>query len=128
MARADGTLLQPGDLFYHPEVRAHFPKWLAPDYWERNAHRPPVAVILPDASFFLVDGLHISTNTGYGTGYQVSGEAPQLTLGLPITDHGSGWRGTLVNGVLEWDELKRAAKDVTQCRIGMKATKSNSGG
>jgi len=102
--RATHRPLRPGDMFYHHRVLERFPAWLAPNYQRQNAHRPPVAVILPDTTLFLVDGLPYSHGRGYyGDGYEVHGEAPRLTIAEPITDHPSGWRGWLRDGVLEWD-------------------------
>lgn len=69
-----------------------------------NAHRPPLAVILPDTTLFLVDGLPYDHGSGYyGLGYTVRGDAPPLTISEPITDHPSGWKGWLRDGVPEWE-------------------------
>jgi hypothetical protein len=96
--------LRPGDMFYHHRVLERFPAWLAPNYRRQNAHRPPVAVILPDTTLFLVDGLPYDSGSGYyGDGYTVRGDAPRLTITEPITDHPSGWTGWLRDGVLEWE-------------------------
>ena len=63
-----------------------------------------VAVILPDTTLFLVDGLPYDSGSGYyGDGYTVRGDAPRLTITEPITDHPSGWMGWLRDGVLEWE-------------------------
>jgi hypothetical protein len=102
--RATRRPLRPGDMFYHHRVLERFPAWLAPNYRWQNAHRPPVAVILPDTTLFLVDGLPYNNGLGYyGNGYNVRGEPPCLTITEPITDHPSGWTGWLRDGVLEWE-------------------------
>jgi len=63
-----------------------------------------VAVILPDTTLFLVDGLPYDSGSGYyGNGYTVQGEPPRLTINEPIADHPSGWRGWLRDGVPEWE-------------------------
>jgi hypothetical protein len=91
-------------MFYHHDVLTRFPAWLAPNYRRQNAHRPPVAVILPDTTLFLVDGLQYSRGRGYyGDGYDVQGEAPRLTIAEHIEGHPSGWTGWLRDGVLEWE-------------------------
>jgi len=102
--RATHRPLRPGDMFYHHAVLTRFPNWLAPNYLRQNVHRPPVAVILPDTTVFLVDGLQYDSGSGYyGDGYDVRGEPPCLTIDGPITDHPSGWTGWLRDGVLEWE-------------------------
>jgi hypothetical protein len=102
--RATHRPLRPGDMFCHHDVLTRFPAWLAPNYRQRNAHRPPVAVILPDTTLFLIDGLPCSKTRGYyGDGYDVQGEAPRLTITDQITGHPSGWTGWLRDGVLEWE-------------------------
>jgi len=63
--RATHRPLRPGDMFHHSLVREQFPAWLAPNYQRHNAHRPPVAVMLPDMSLFLVDGLQHSQTRGW---------------------------------------------------------------
>jgi hypothetical protein len=69
--------LRPGDMFYHRDVLTRFPDWLATNYRWQNAHRPPVAVILPDTTLFLIDGLPCSKARGYySDGYDVHGEPP----------------------------------------------------
>ena len=98
--RATHRPLRPGDTFYDHAVLTRFPAWLAPNYRRRNAHRPPVAVILPDTTLFLVDGLPYDSGSGYyGDGYTVRGDAPRLTITEPIADHperleglAAGWR------------------------------------
>jgi len=78
-----------------------------------NPERVKVSAVLTDEEwrvFFLVDGRHLSTSIGYGAGYDVSGEVPALTLGQPITDHGSSWRGTLIDGVLKWEGDGKGAR------------------
>src|SRR2546430_11866077 len=37
----------------------------APNYRRLNVHRPPVAVILPDTTVFLVDALQYDSGSGY---------------------------------------------------------------
>jgi len=102
--RATHRPLRPGDMFYHRRVLERFPAWLAPNYRRENAHRPPVAVIPPDTTLFLVDGVQYDSGSRYyGDGYTVRGVAPRLTITKPITDHPSGWRGWLQDGVLEWE-------------------------
>ena len=101
--RATHRPLRPGDMFYHHRVLERFSAWLAPSYRRQNAHRPPVAVILPDTTLFLVDGLPYDHGRGYhGNGYKVQGEPPRLTITEPIAGHPSGWTGRLRDGVLEW--------------------------
>ena len=100
--RATGRPLRPGDMFYHHDVLTRFPAWLAPNYRRQNADRPPVAVILPDTTLFLVDGLPYSTGLGYySDGYDVRGEPPHLTISQQVMDHPSGWTGWLRDCVLE---------------------------
>jgi hypothetical protein len=102
--RATHRPLRPGDMFFHHDVLTRFPDWLAPNYRLRNAHRPPVAVILPDTTLFLIDGLPYSRGRGYyGDGYDAHGEPPRPTITKPITDHPSGGSGWLRDGVLEWE-------------------------
>lgn len=103
--------LQIGDMFYMDVLEDGNPyKW--PDYWssrkklseyyfQNNAHRRPIGVILPGHIMFVVDGKCWNEHGTYG-GWTVTGEAPLITVSPSINVAGA-YHGFLQNGVISDD-------------------------
>lgn len=72
---------------------------LTDQYWRDNAGRPPVVVLLPGRTPFLVDGKCYNAERGYYDGWTVTGAPPELTVAPSIHVHGR-YHGFLQNGVL----------------------------
>ena len=70
-------------------------------YFENNAHRQPLFVLLPKNTLFLIDGKCWTDGRAYG-GWNVSGEAPYITVSPSINISGT-YHGWLQNGVLSDD-------------------------
>jgi len=102
---------EPGDMFYanwlicengnvHMASKQYNKDWLG--------KRPPLVVILPNGSSFMVDSYyHNIEGNPEKEGWTVTGEAPNITLTPSInyspSDRKFGYHGWLKNGVLSED-------------------------
>lgn len=95
-----------GAMFYLPP-NANMEHWpwynanvddLSDFYKQNNASRPPIFVILPGHNLFVVDGKCWDHGRKYG-GWQVSGEAPNITVN-PSIDLKGFYHGYLANGII----------------------------
>lgn len=98
-----------GSMFYVPKD-ADMDSWpwynadkeaIADYYYQHNTHRQPLFVILPDHTLFLLDGKCWKDGVKYG-GWQVSGEAPNITVQPSININGF-YHGFLQNGIISDD-------------------------
>lgn len=80
-------------------------KSLSDYYFLRNAHRPPLMVLLPDRTartgrmVFCVDWKCHSKERGHYDGWTVSGEPPNINV-HPSIDAGASYHGFLTGGVV----------------------------
>lgn len=92
-----------GDMWFldkhHPVYQCFFAT-LSPRYRAIQDKREPLWVILPDRTLFCVDVLAWAGGTHQGEGWEVSGEAPKITVSPSIHIVGS-WHGYLENGELK---------------------------
>lgn len=91
---------QPHDVWYfvrHTAKAAH----LSDFYFENNAHRLPLVVMLPNRVLFCVDSKCINNGIRSG-GWSVSGTAPNITVS-PSINVGGAYHGFLRNGIIEDD-------------------------
>ncbi len=98
-----------GTMFYVPKD-CDFDSWpwyladkddLSDHYFQRNAHRQPLLLVLPGHQLFLIDGKCWDNGRKYG-GWTVTGEAPLITVQPSINCKGL-YHGFLTNGVLSDD-------------------------
>lgn len=101
---------KPGDMWPDPEMiegelaEYYRQNLLSEKYFRRwHSRRPPLVVRLPNGVEFCVD----SRPTKGGTGWDVTGEAPSITVSPSINSNGfsreHGYHGWLQNGVLSDD-------------------------
>ena len=77
--------------------------FLSPEYHrDWAAKRPPLVVVLPDGNDFCIDSVTISDGVLGDHGWQVTGEAPSVTLSPSINVKGS-YHGYIQNGVITDD-------------------------
>lgn len=96
---ATGERPRVGDMFYYPRALKEYREQLTAEYFAKHAaHRPPLCVILPSGTWFVVD--YKCTNSE--TGWDVAGEAPNITVSPSINVVGT-YHGFLQNGVLTDD-------------------------
>jgi len=74
------------------------PNKLSDFYQQNNSHRPPLLVWLPGRTLFCVDSKCWNSGGYYG-GWQVTGDAPCITVS-PSIDIGGSYHGFLQNGVI----------------------------
>lgn len=107
--RAAGQL-QVGDMWFAPWLDRGKPTaLLGPNYFRNHkARRPPLVVRLPGPCDFCVDSPFIHDGKPYGEGWDVSGDAPRITV-LPSIDLGGvgGYHGHISNGVISDDVAGR---------------------
>jgi hypothetical protein len=118
---SSGQTLQVGDMFFFnppPDYKdkdedgwywpGHFcqPHQLSDYYKQYNAGRPPLFVYLPGRTLFCIDGacwgMGADNKLEYHGGWQVSGDAPNITMTPSINIVGS-YHGYLQNGVITDD-------------------------
>lgn len=97
---------QPGDIWPVPSwlEDAGLKSLLSEEYFQRwRGKRPPLVVRLPNGGEFCID----SRPTGGGSGWDVMGEPPNITVHPSIVYNkhlpGRGYHGWLQNGVLSDD-------------------------
>lgn len=112
---ADGNLpgkykaRKPGDMWYEPGVRDS-KRGLSDWYLQHNSHREPLMVCLPSN-----DGQHdfwmVDAKSDNGEGWQVSGEAPNITTAPSIKTE--QYHGFLRDGILTDDIEGRTYNEPT---------------
>ena len=103
----------PGDMWFasylwDPEEDGHLKRtdqsFLSIEYArDHSTKRPPLIVVCPDGTQWTVDGT--ASNGKDGSGWSVTGEAPEITCTPSIKV--SGYHGYLTNGVFTPDLDKR---------------------
>lgn len=103
---ATGLPPVPGDLYSAPWYLADWPDHLAPYYYQHNAHRPPIMLVLPAPEghtyHFCVDMKACDAGKLREDGWTVTGNVPDLTVAPSINAVGT-YHGFLQNGVLTDD-------------------------
>jgi hypothetical protein len=90
-------------------------RFLSEYYWQNNADRRPLFVVLPNNDLFCIDGQCWSGGNHYG-GWTVAGEAPNITVS-PSINIGGSYHGFLQNGIISDDVEGRVyAEDGTLIR------------
>jgi len=97
--KATGEKPLPGDMFFHPWSLEHSRDALSDYYFAHNASRPPLCVVLPTGTHFVIDGKFYNAEQGYHGGWTVTGEPPLITVAPSINVVGH-WHGWLKNGEL----------------------------
>lgn len=80
-----GTCYCAGDWWYAPYMLdgdGTRSKWLGTYYYEHNAHRPPIFVVLPGGSHFCVDMVPSAEMEAGGHGWTVTGSPEEGTLAV----------------------------------------------
>jgi hypothetical protein len=97
----DFAKLEVGDMYFIDVPADELVKYkLSAYYFEHNAARKPLMVLLPGRHFFMVDGqCYDSKRGGYYGGWQVTGVPPNITVHPSINMVGY-YHGWLKNGVL----------------------------
>lgn len=94
---ATGQYPKPGDIFLYPQYLTQWREHLSDYYFQHNAHRAPIAVILPNGDLFIVDGKTSRENDP--SGWTVTGTFPNITVSPSINVVGR-WHGYLKDGEL----------------------------
>jgi hypothetical protein len=92
---------------------------LSPKYLrDWRGKRPPLVVILPDMTRFVVDSLAVQGGRYYGDGWTVTGEPPLLTVQPSINIPGS-YHGYVTAGVISDDVEGRKFEPFEDVSDGM---------
>lgn len=99
----DTRQLEVGDMWYLNIASEALKRYhLTDQYFAVNAHRQPIAILLPGKLFFLIDGKCFNGERGYYDGWIVTGDPPMLTVAPSINIVGH-YHGFLQSGVLSDD-------------------------